>query len=145
MRSWGTDLRRTVSKVANAMIVSRSVLGSGILAIRKPITFSSSAGLSRLRFEDNKPLELMPQFPPRRPRALIPESQNEHIERSGQRVQWPKVSVKPNGIYFAITCPKCGERSQLVSKRPWSPGASEPRQAGTRRGSFTARLRSNGG
>jgi hypothetical protein len=44
--------------------------------------------------------------------------QNEHIDPRGKLIRWPKASVKPDGIYFAINCPKCGERSQLMSKRP---------------------------
>jgi ribosomal protein S27E len=46
---------------------------------------------------------------------------NEQIDFMGNRVQWPKVAVKPDGNYFTIICPKCGERSQLATKRPFDP------------------------
>lgn len=46
--------------------------------------------------------------------------QNEHVDPAGKRLQWPKASVKADGIYFAINCPKCGERYQLITKRPSS-------------------------
>jgi C4-type Zn-finger protein len=44
--------------------------------------------------------------------------QNEHIDPLGKLIRWPKALVKPDGIYFAINCPACGERLQLISKRP---------------------------
>jgi ribosomal protein S27E len=49
---------------------------------------------------------------------LADVSQNEHIDPSGNLIRWPKAATKPDGIYFAVECPKCGERYQLVSKRP---------------------------
>ena len=45
-------------------------------------------------------------------------AQNENIDPLGKPIRWPKAAVKPDGIYFTINCPKCGERSQLISKRP---------------------------
>jgi ribosomal protein S27E len=48
--------------------------------------------------------------------------QNDHVDPSGQHIQWPKASVKPDGIYFAIQCPKCGERSQRMASRPSEAG-----------------------
>jgi ribosomal protein S27E len=48
-------------------------------------------------------------------------AQNENIGPLGQRIRWPKVAVKSDGNYFTINCPKCGERSQLVTKRPGDP------------------------
>lgn len=42
--------------------------------------------------------------------------QNMHVDPSGKRLEWPKVAVKSDGIYFAIKCPECGEREQCVAK-----------------------------
>ena len=49
---------------------------------------------------------------------LVEVVQNEHTDPLGKLIQWPKASVKPDGIYFAINCSKCGERYQLITKRP---------------------------
>ncbi len=50
--------------------------------------------------------------------ALAEIIQNEHIDSLGKAIRWPKATTKPDGIYVAINCPKCGERYQLLSKRP---------------------------
>jgi hypothetical protein len=34
----------------------------------------------------------------------------------GKRIEWQKATVKPDGIYFAILCPNCGEREQCVAR-----------------------------
>ena len=47
--------------------------------------------------------------------------ENEHVDALGKLIRWPKAATKPDGIYFAINCPKCGERYQRVSKRPGNP------------------------
>jgi ribosomal protein S27E len=52
---------------------------------------------------------------------LAQVAQNENIDPGGRRIQWPKVAVRSDGNYFTIVCPKCGERSQLVTKRPINP------------------------
>jgi ribosomal protein S27E len=39
-----------------------------------------------------------------------------HTGSDGGRVEWPKAVVRPDGIYFAIDCPTCGEREQCVAK-----------------------------
>ena len=40
-----------------------------------------------------------------------------HVDPQGKRIEWPKAAVKPGGIYFAIACPKCGEREQCLAAR----------------------------
>jgi ribosomal protein S27E len=47
-----------------------------------------------------------------------PIAQNTHVDPLGKTIQWPKAAVKPEGVYFTIDCPKCGERQQLVQARP---------------------------
>ena len=42
--------------------------------------------------------------------------QNVHIDATGKRLEWPKATVKSDGIYFAIDCPECGEREQCMSR-----------------------------
>jgi ribosomal protein S27E len=34
----------------------------------------------------------------------------------GKQVETPKANVKPDGIYFTINCPKCGEREQCMAR-----------------------------
>lgn len=41
---------------------------------------------------------------------------NRHVDATGKRVEWPKATVKPDGIYFAIACPNCGEREQCMAR-----------------------------
>lgn len=41
-------------------------------------------------------------------------AKNSYIDASGCRVEWPKATVKPDGIYFAIRCPNCGDRDQRL-------------------------------
>ena len=41
---------------------------------------------------------------------------NRHVDASGKQLEWPKATVKPDGIYFAISCPKCGEREQCMAR-----------------------------
>jgi Fe2+ or Zn2+ uptake regulation protein len=50
-------------------------------------------------------------------------AQNVHVDAAGKRVEWPKVTVKPDGVYFTLVCPACGERQQLTAKRPGSADA----------------------
>lgn len=47
--------------------------------------------------------------------------QNAHVDPSGKRIEWPKAVVKPDGLYFAVNCPGCGEREQCMAK----PGDTE--------------------
>jgi NAD-dependent SIR2 family protein deacetylase len=37
---------------------------------------------------------------------------NSYVDAVGQKIEWQKAVVKPDGIYFAIRCPTCGEREQ---------------------------------
>ena len=39
-----------------------------------------------------------------------------HVDATGKRLEWPKATVKPDGIYFAISCPNCGEREQCLAR-----------------------------
>jgi ribosomal protein S27E len=48
---------------------------------------------------------------------------NVHVDAAGKRVEWPKVTVQPDGIYFTINCPACGERQQRAATRPEPPDA----------------------
>ena len=41
---------------------------------------------------------------------------NVHVDASGTRLEWPKASVKSDGIYFTLNCPTCGEREQCLSR-----------------------------
>ena len=41
---------------------------------------------------------------------------NTHVDATGNRVEWPRASVKADGIYFAINCPECGEREQCLAR-----------------------------
>jgi hypothetical protein len=41
---------------------------------------------------------------------------NSHVDASGKLLEWPRASVKPDGIYFAIVCPTCGEREQCLAR-----------------------------
>lgn len=52
---------------------------------------------------------------------LCAVEQNKLIDPFGKKLEWPKAAVKSDGIYFAIHSPNCGERSQLVAKRPDEP------------------------
>ncbi len=47
-----------------------------------------------------------------------PVAQNSHTDPRGKTIEWPKAAVKPDGIYFTINCPTCGERQQRVADRP---------------------------
>jgi hypothetical protein len=38
-----------------------------------------------------------------------------HTDASGQRIEWPKATVNPDGLYFTIDCPNCGKRDQLMA------------------------------
>ena len=60
---------------------------------------------------------------------LCAVAQNVHIDPSGKRLEWPKASVKPDGIYFTIDCPTCGERQQRIAKRPDPPNSETGDQA----------------
>jgi ribosomal protein S27E len=42
---------------------------------------------------------------------------NVHVDAAGKRVEWPKAAVRPEGLYFALNCPECGEREQLVARQ----------------------------
>jgi hypothetical protein len=46
---------------------------------------------------------------------------NVHIGADGNSLEWPKATVKSDGIYFTIACPVCGEREQCMAK----PGDTE--------------------
>jgi hypothetical protein len=48
--------------------------------------------------------------------AVAPVAMNYHEDASGNRIEWPKASMKADGLYFAIHCPECGEREQLLAK-----------------------------
>ena len=39
-----------------------------------------------------------------------------HVDAAGKKLEWPKATVKPDGIYFAISCPQCGEREQCLAR-----------------------------
>ena len=41
---------------------------------------------------------------------------NSHVDASGKRLEWPRANVRPDGIYFAIDCPNCGEREQCLAR-----------------------------
>jgi DNA-directed RNA polymerase subunit RPC12/RpoP len=41
---------------------------------------------------------------------------NSHEDAAGKRIEWPKASMKSDGLYFAINCPNCGEREQFLTK-----------------------------
>jgi hypothetical protein len=49
---------------------------------------------------------------------LAPVAQNAHIDPTGNRIEWPKVAIKPDGIYVTLICPACGERPQKIADRP---------------------------
>jgi hypothetical protein len=38
-----------------------------------------------------------------------------YVDARGNAIKWPKATVKDDGIYFAITCPTCGERDQRMA------------------------------
>jgi Fe-S-cluster-containing hydrogenase component 2 len=38
-----------------------------------------------------------------------------HETENGNRIEWPKAVTKSDGIYFAIDCPKCGQREQRMA------------------------------
>jgi hypothetical protein len=38
-----------------------------------------------------------------------------HADETGKRIEWPKATVKPDGIYFDIDCRLCGAREQRVA------------------------------
>ena len=40
---------------------------------------------------------------------------SQYVDAVGMPIQWPKATVKDDGIYFAINCPNCGEREQLMA------------------------------
>jgi hypothetical protein len=42
---------------------------------------------------------------------------NSYVDPLGKRIEWPKATVKPDGIYFTIRCPNCGEREQCVARQ----------------------------
>jgi myo-inositol catabolism protein IolC len=44
-----------------------------------------------------------------------------HTDATGKAIEWPKATVKEDGIYFSIDCPQCGNRDQLMAK----PGENE--------------------
>jgi hypothetical protein len=44
-----------------------------------------------------------------------------HTDTDGKRIEWPKAVVKPDGMYFTIACPACGEREQCMVR----PGDTE--------------------
>jgi hypothetical protein len=39
-----------------------------------------------------------------------------HVDAAGKRLEWPKATTKPGGIYFSINCPQCGVRDQLMAE-----------------------------
>jgi hypothetical protein len=39
-----------------------------------------------------------------------------HVNQQGERIEWPKATVKSDGIYFAINCPQCGQREQCMAR-----------------------------
>jgi hypothetical protein len=39
-----------------------------------------------------------------------------YTDATGKRIEWPKAAVKSDGIFFSITCPKCGIRDQLMAQ-----------------------------
>jgi hypothetical protein len=41
----------------------------------------------------------------------------DYVDATGKTIHWPKSTVKDDGIHFTITCPKCGERDQLIATR----------------------------
>lgn len=41
---------------------------------------------------------------------------NVHVDAAGKRLEWPRASAKPDGIYFTISCPNCGEREQCLAR-----------------------------
>jgi hypothetical protein len=41
---------------------------------------------------------------------------NVHTGADGNRVEWPKAAVRPDGVYFALSCPQCGDRDQLMAE-----------------------------
>jgi endogenous inhibitor of DNA gyrase (YacG/DUF329 family) len=43
-----------------------------------------------------------------------PLVKNSYVDATGRRVEWPKATVKSDGIYFTIHCPNCGERDQRM-------------------------------
>ena len=42
--------------------------------------------------------------------------QNSHVDPAGKRIEWPKATVRSDGLYFAVHCPECGEREQCMAK-----------------------------
>ena len=42
---------------------------------------------------------------------------NVHVDATGKRVEWPRAAVRPDGLYFALICPECGEREQRMAKQ----------------------------
>jgi hypothetical protein len=39
-----------------------------------------------------------------------------HVNSQGERIEWPKATVRNDGIYFAINCPQCGQREQRMAR-----------------------------
>jgi hypothetical protein len=39
-----------------------------------------------------------------------------YTDSTGKRIEWPKATVRSNGIYFAVSCPQCGVRDQLMAQ-----------------------------
>ncbi len=48
--------------------------------------------------------------------AVAKVAMNSHEDASGKRIEWPKASMKSDGLYFAISCPNCGEREQFLAR-----------------------------
>jgi ribosomal protein S27E len=42
---------------------------------------------------------------------------NVHVDATGKRVEWPKAAVRPDGLYFALSCPECGDREQRMAQQ----------------------------
>ncbi len=40
---------------------------------------------------------------------------SQYVDAVGMPIEWPKATVKDDGIYFVINCPNCGEREQLMA------------------------------
>jgi hypothetical protein len=40
---------------------------------------------------------------------------NAHQGADGTVIEWPKATVRDGGMYFRISCPKCGSREQLMA------------------------------
>jgi transcription elongation factor Elf1 len=41
---------------------------------------------------------------------------NGHVNADGQKIEWPKATVKADGIYFTIHCPQCGQQEQCMAR-----------------------------